>query len=268
MISKAKSIKGSVASVSYILKDKGEAYELARQGIASEKPGEIMKEFRMMQECNTRCENNMVSMVISPSSEKKFTNTELQTILQQHLKHLKLEKNQYLATVHMSTGKPHIHVLVNRIDYEGKATPDKFISKNSQEMSERIAKEYGLLTAKDWEKINEKTLSPVKEEIKSAHQFAKNNSRSYEQYKELMQNRGVKVVDTINKSGELQGFKVTHKSSDLTFKASKVGKNIGVKDLIENKVSFTQPLSPPYVKIVKSIIEQTIKISQGRGMGY
>jgi hypothetical protein len=268
MISKAKSIKGSVASVSYIQNDKGQAYELARQGIASEKPGEIMKEFRMMQECNTRCENNMVSMVISPSSEKKFSNTELKSILEEHLKHLKLDKNQYLANVHMSTGKPHIHVLVNRIDYEGKATPDKFISKNSQEMSERIAKQQGLLTAKDWEKINEQTYSPVKEEIKNAHQFAKNNSRSYEQYKELMQNRGVKVVDTINKSGELQGFKVTHKSSDLTFKASRVGKNIGVKDLIENRITFTQPLSPPYVKIVKSIIEQTVKISRGRGMGY
>jgi hypothetical protein len=227
-----------------------------------------MKEFRMMQECNTRCENNMVSMVISPSSEKKFTNTELQTILQQHLKHLKLEKNQYLATVHMSTGKPHIHVLVNRIDYEGKAVSDQFISKKSQEVSERIAKQHGLLTARDWKKINGQTFSPVKEEIKSAHQFAKNNSRSYEQYKELMQNRGVKVVDTINKSGELQGFKVTHKSSDLTFKASEVGKNIGVKNLLENKIAFKQPLSPPYVKIIKSIIEQTIKISQGRGMGY
>ena len=268
MISKAKSIKGSVASVSYIQNDEGEAYELIREGIASDKPSDILKEFRMMQQCNTRCDNNMISMVISPSSEKKFNNTELKEILQQHLKELKLDKNQYLATVHMSTGKPHIHVLVNRIDYEGKAVSDQFISKRSQKISERVAKDRGLLTAKEWTKINDQTLSPVKEEIKQAHSFAKNNSQSYEQYKELMQNRGVKVVDTINKSGELQGFKVTHKSSDLTFKASKVGKNVGVKDLIENRIAFTQPLSPPYVKIIKSIIEQTIKLSQGRGMGY
>ena len=40
-----------------------------------------------------------------------------------------------------------------------------------------------------------------------------------------MQSRGVKVIDTINKSGELQGFKLAHKSSDLTYNASKVGKN-------------------------------------------
>ena len=268
MISKAKSIKGSVASVSYIQNDEGEAYELMRQGIASDKPSDILKEFRMMQQCNTRCDNNMISMVISPSSEKKFNNTELKEILQQHLKELKLDKNQYLATVHMSTGKPHIHVLVNRIDYEGKAVSDQFISKRSQEISERVAKDRGLLTAKEWTKINDQTLSPVKEEIKQAHSFAKNNSQSYEQYKELMQNRGVKVVDTINKSGELQGFKVTHKSSDLTFNASKVGKNVGVKDLLENKISFTQPLSPPYMKIVENIIKKTTQLSQGRGMGY
>lgn len=268
MISKAKSIKGSVASVSYIQNDKGEAYELMRQGIASDKPNEIMKEFRMMQHCNTKCENNMISIVISPSSEKKFNNAELQNILEQHLKHLKLERNQYLATVHMSTGKPHIHVLVNRIDYEGKAISDQFISKRSQEISERMAKEYGLLTAKEWKKINDKTLSPVKDEIKNAHSFAKSNSRSYEQYKDLMQGKGVKVIDTINKNGELQGFKLTHKSSDLTFKASEVGKHVGVKNLLENRIEFKQPLSPPYVKIIKNIIEQAFKISQGRGMGY
>lgn len=268
MISKAKSIKGSVASVSYIQNDKGEAYELARQGIASSKPNDIMKEFRMMQESNKRCENNMISMVISPSSEKKFSNPELKSILEEHLKHLKLDKNQYLATVHMSTGKPHIHVLVNRIDYEGRAVSDQFISKKSQDMSELIAKKQGLLTAKDWKKINEQTFLPVKDEIKNAHNFASSNSQSYDEYKELMQNRGVKVIDSINKNGELQGFKLAHKSSDLTFKSSEVGKHVGVKNLLENKISFKQPLSPPYIKIINSIIEQTIKISQGRGLGY
>ena len=66
----------------------------------------------------------------------------------------------------------------------------------------------------------------------------------------------------------LYGFKLAHKSSDLTFNASKVGKNVGVKDLLENKISFSQPLSPPYMKIVENIIKKTIQLSQGRGMGY
>lgn len=267
MVSKAKAIRGSAQSISYIQSDKvlGDAMELDRYGIVSDDPNEILQEFRIMQEANEKCEKNTISMVISPSSEKEFSKAELRDIARTHLKGLGLENNQYLATVHQSTGQTHIHIIANRIDEHGKAVSDSFISKRSQDISEKIAKEKGLLTAKDWKKINEVTISPVKDEIKQAHDFAKSKAYDFGQYSELMKSRGVEVIPTINKQGSMQGFKLYHEQSGLTFKASEIGKNTGVKDLLQNKVKIPN-LSAPYLEIAKKITEKVIKTTIDRGM--
>jgi ferritin-like protein len=267
MVSKAKAIRGSAQSISYIQSDKvlGDAMELDRYGIVSDDPNEILQEFRVMQEANEKCEKNTISMVISPSSEKEFSKAELRDIARTHLKGLGLENNQYLATVHQSTGQTHIHIIANRIDEHGKAVSDSFISKRSQDISEKIAQEKGLLTAKDWKKINEVTISPVKEEIKQAHDFAKTKAHDFKQYSELMKGRAVEVIPTINKQGSMQGFKLHHEQSGLTFKASEIGKNTGVKDLLQNKVKIPN-LSAPYLEIAKKITEKVIKTTIDRGM--
>lgn len=267
MVSKAKAIRGSAQSISYIQSDKvlGDAMELDRYGIVSDDPNEILQEFRIMQEANEKCEKNTISMVISPSSEKEFSKAELRDIARTHLKGLGLENNQYLATVHQSTGQTHIHIIANRIDEHGKAVSDSFISKRSQDISEKIAQEKGLLTAKDWKKINEVTISPVKDEIKQAHDFAKSKAHDFGQYSELMKSRGVEVIPTINKQGTMQGFKLYHEQSAMTFKASEIGKNTGVKDLLQNKVKIPN-LSAPYLEIAKKITEKVIKTTIDRGM--
>ena len=267
MVSKAKAIRGSAQSISYIQSDKvlGDAMEIDRYGIVSDNPNEILQEFRIMQEANEKCEKNTISMVISPSSEKEFSKAELRDIARTHLKELGLENNQYLATVHQSTGQTHIHIIANRIDERGKAVSDSFISKRSQDISEKIAQKKGLLTAKDWKKINEVTISPVKDEIKQAHDFAKSKVQDFLQYSELMKSRGVEVIPSINKQGVMQGFKLHHEQSGLTFKASEIGKNTGVKDLLQNKVKIPN-LSAPYLEIAKKITEKVIKTTIDRGM--
>lgn len=270
MVSKAKSIKGSVASVEYIQNDKelGDALELDRNGIISKEPKGIMDEFRLLQESNARCEKNTISIVISPSDEKKFTTAELREIGRTHLKELGLSENQYLMTMHNSTGKPHIHILANRINENGKALNDSHISLKCQSISEKIDKQYGLLTAKDMKKANDIALQPIKEEIKKAHDFAVKNSYDFDQYKDLMHSKGIDIKPTINKKGELQGFRLLHKQSGIDFKASQIGKDFGVMDLIKNQIQLPN-LTPPFqqiaIKVAKIIANQ---ISRGAGISY
>lgn len=265
MVSKAKSIRGSVKAIRYIQSDKslGDAMELDRNGIISNDPKEILDELRLMQEANEKCQKNTISIVISPSSEREFSRAELREITRTHLKGLGLDQNQYLATVHRSTGHTHIHVIANRIDEHGKAVSDSFISKKSQDISEKIAKEKGLLTAKDWKKINDVTISPVKQEIKQAHDVSKLKASDFSQYSELMKGRGIEVIPTINKKGEMQGFKFHHEQSGMTFKASDIGKNAGVKDLLQNRVKIPN-LSAPYLEVQQEM-QREIKPSINKG---
>lgn len=258
MVSKAKSIKGSAKSIEYIQNDKelGLAIELDRNGIVSDHPSEILQEFRLMQEANQKCDKNTISIVISPSDERAFTNEELRDIGKHHLEKLGLSDHQYLMTRHGSTDHPHIHILANRIDEKGKALNDSHISLKSQTISENLSKELGLYTAKDWQKVRHLEQLPIKKEIQMSHQFALKHSKNYTEYKDLMRGKGVEIKDTINKQGQLQGFKIKHFESGLDFKASEIKKGFGMNDLILHQVKMPE-MSKPYQDIANSLSKLT-----------
>lgn len=258
MVSKAKSIKGSAKSIEYIQSDKelGPAIELDRNGIVSEDPSGILQEFRLMQEANQKCDKNTISIVISPSDERAFSNEELRDIGKHHLEKLGLSDHQYLMTKHGSTDHPHIHILANRIDEKGKALNDSHISLKSQTISENLSKELGLYTAKDWQKVRHMEQLPIKKEIENSHQYALQHSKNYTEYKDFMRGKGIDVIDTINKQGQLKGFKIKHLESGLDFKASEIKKGFGMKDLVLHQVKMPE-LSKPYQDIANSLSKLT-----------
>lgn len=278
MVSKAKSVRGSAQSIDYILsdKEKGDALILDSNGLAGENGNEMISEMRFIQQSNTNCHNNCVSIVLSPSDEKKFTTEELKELTQAHLKNLGLDKNQYLATVHQSTGQQHIHIFANRIDCNGKALNDSNIHLKAHESADKLAKERGLKTAKEIAQGKELSTQPTRERIFKAYQESKNVSKTFEEFKKEMDKRGIEVIESRNNKGELQGLKFTDKKSLETFKASDIKKGVGVPDLAKSGVSFSPSvkLTPPLVTNVAGIAKDiaikaaNLVYKQSRGMGY
>lgn len=245
MVSKAKSIGGSVASLNYIQNDKklGDAIELDRNGLAGATSEEMLEEMRFVQSNNKNCKNNCISIVLSPSDKTKFNIEALQKLTRDHLKNLGLANHQYLATVHNSTGVPHIHIIANRIDPNGIALNDSFISKKAQESGHKLAIDRGLKTAKEIGIEKEIKLQPVKERMLHAYQHAKHNTTSFEMFKLKMDVQGITVSETINKQGELQGLHFTNQKSGQKFKASEIKKGVGAPDLSRSGIKFEIPLA-------------------------
>lgn len=277
MVSKGSATKGSAQAIDYIMndKEKGQAVELDRNLISGNNGNEIISEFREIQQFNHNCTNNTYSIVLSPSEEQKhWSNEELKEFGQSHLKNLGLENNQYLMTAHRSTEHSHIHIICNRIDLEGNAHSDQFISKKCQESAEKIAKENGLSTAKEIAQVKSQELKPLKKEIHQAHEFAKDKSNNFNEYKDYMYSKGIEVQPTVNKNGEMQGYRLKHRESELNFKASEIHKNVGLKDLIENRITIDSKLSKPLENIrqnlpTEKILEevQELKITKSRSRG-
>ena len=278
MVSKAKAVRGSAQSIDYIMSDKelGDALILDSNGLAGENGNEMISEMRFIQQSNTNCQNNCVSIVLSPSDEKKFTTEELKKLTQDHLKNLGLDKNQYLATVHESTGQQHIHIFANRIDSNGKALNDSNIHLRAHESANKLAKERGLKTAKKISEEKELSTKPTRERIFKSYEESKASAKTFEGFKTEMDKRGIQVIESRNNKGELQGLKFTDKKSLETFKASDIKKGVGVPDLAKSGITFspTVKLTPPLTINVASIVKDlTIKIAnqvfkQSRGMGY
>ena len=245
MISKAKAIKGSAASIDYIMKEEKNAYELFRNDVIGNNGNEVLAEFREVQAMNEQCKNNTFSIVLSPNNDVVHQPKKLLEFTKAHLKNLGLENNQCIAYVHRNTKATHIHIIANRINEKGKALDDSYIGFKAQNSAEKIAIENGLKTAKEvrQEKVIERDLEKdlnkeLKADILKKHNISVVQSRTFSDYIQKMKEKGCVIEPTINKGGKLQGFKIHDKVSGLNFKASEIHKNCGIKAMIGKGISF------------------------------
>ncbi|WP_319228977.1 relaxase/mobilization nuclease domain-containing protein [Draconibacterium orientale] len=160
MIGKAKSIAYVSNAINYA-KNKKEATEISRHNIAGETGREIAQEFRIFQNMNARCERNSFSVVLSPSIPDglNLSNDDFVELADDFLERMKLKEHQYISFLHADKEHKHLHIFVNRINSEGKAYKDHFISKKAQRLAESIAKDWGFTTAKEVQQQKEGRLS-------------------------------------------------------------------------------------------------------------
>ena len=247
MIGKAKSCIGGTALANYVMKDvKG--YELLRNNLSGMTPTQILQEMKIIQNLNQKAQYKTLSLVLSPEKTEgqKLTNKELQEMTLDFLKELKIDvKNQqYLAFVHTEKEHKHIHIICNRVKDDGTLVTDNFIGKKAKWAAHRIAKERGLISAKERMLENLKNIElgkddkrVIKNKIFEKHNLVmKTNPKSMEEYKRKMYDFGVKVIPTINRQGLIQGYRFLDLESGNNFKASEIHRKLGLNILSEKEI--------------------------------
>lgn len=222
MIGKGKSIKHAGNSLNYVMQEnKGEVLKTSH--LLGETPKEIEKEFKMVQDLNGRCKNNTLSFVVSPSIEdgKDLSNEDFKKLGEDFLKEMKLESRQSILIKHTDKNHQHLHIYVNRIDFDGKAYNDSKIGIRSQEKAYSIGKERGFSQAKDMA-INHKQIMK-----KRLHECLKQKPKNFEAFKSLAKETGLDLKLHTNKSGKAVGYRVTAiKKPEISFTASKISKEL------------------------------------------
>lgn len=242
MIGMAKSVKGGNALANYIMQE-NKGYELDRNGLSGISPKEIMDEMKIIQSLNQRAVNKTLSLVLSPEikESKELTDGQLKTIVKDFLKELDINPNeqQYLAFVHDEKKHKHIHILVNRVKEDGNLIADNFIGKKAQWGAHNVAKAHGLISAKEimiqnikGNKVDTELRNTVKREIYNKHQFViEQKPRSFEEYKQKMEELDLEILPTINKQGKTQGYRIVDLATGESFKASEVHRSMGLNRL-------------------------------------
>lgn len=251
MIGKGKAISHTKASIEYGQNQEKNAEIVFKQNLAGETPKEITEEFKIIQSMNENCERNTFSFVISPTIEdgEKLDTNGLNKITNEFLKDLKLENHQAIAFVHNDKSHKHIHLYVNRIDFEGKAYNDRFIGKRSQKTAENVAERLQLQTVKQVKEQKLEKVKDLRQFIKSKHElsFSAFHPEKHQNYIKEMKKYDIKVNPVINKkSQKFQGFRYQFKGINL--KGSDVHRSMSI-----NKLNIN------YYKIANTIIKQVSK---------
>jgi hypothetical protein len=289
MIGKGKSIAHTGASMDYGWNQEKDAAVVFSQHLAGDNPQQITEEFKLIQEQNTRCQNNTLSFVLSPTREDgmNLSKEQLKEMTQKFIREMQLKQRQAIAFVHRDKAHTHVHVYVNRIGFDGKAYNDSFIGKRSQLAAENVAKEMGLTTVKEVQLEKELDSIQIRLEIKNIHQRVMENERpkTLDSYIKAMKKWNVEVIPSINRANKLQGFRFEYQGHN--YKASEVhrsmsgGKIIG--QLSQNK-SIGKPIEAgKSVKILgktlemstnlaasiaKNVLKKVIKRTIDTGIGY
>jgi len=289
MIGIGKSISHTGNSMSYGWNKEKQAEVAYSNHVAGQTPNQITKEFNIIQSQNYQCKKNTLSFVISPTIEdgKQLKAKELNEMTAKFLKEMKLQEHQAIAFVHRNQPHTHVHVYVNRIDFNGTTYNDSFIGKRSQLAAERVAEKMGLTTVREVQLERMEQLRNIRQEIKQVHEKVMNEQRpkDLDNYIKLMKEKNVVVIPSINKSNQLQGFRFQYKGHNL--KGSEVHRSMsgsrlvmGIEKHVErsflqgqsNTVSLmgkaTQLSGNIAIKLAKSVIKQAIQKSAGFEIGY
>lgn len=231
MIIKTRSISHINASLEYIVKEEKEHKILNSDGLDTSNIRTMLNDFEIFQKANVK--NGFVSVVISPNNKDDLKDKDFNTILQETLKELKLDNRQYIAVTHNNTAHKHIHVILNRIDYNNQTWNDHHIAWKCQTACKNICKKLNLHTAYENENKSKGTISneydelreEIRQELKGIIKREIYNAENLTELHRNIEERGVKVHIEQYKNG-LYGTRFEYK--EMKFKASKIDRKLSV----------------------------------------
>lgn len=251
MIGKAKSCIGGFSLFNYVFDD-DKGMELLRNNLCGETPIELFQEMKILQNLNQKATNKLISLVLSlhVNDGENLTKKLLENITKEFLKDLEidLEKSQFIAFLHTEKRHRHIHILLNRVDENGKLFQDHHIGKKAQWSAHRVAEKNGLISAKQIRIDKIKASEDIKSDFKNTRReiyqkhlkVMESKPVTMEKYLAEMLKKNIKFIPTINKQGELQGFRVKDMENQTEMKASEVHRNMGLKNLLDSGLFFKE----------------------------
>lgn len=241
MIGKGKAIVHGANAINYAMREGKMDMIVGRNMIDSDTPTDILREFEMVNQHNYRCKNKYMryEIGIAPQDIDKLKPGDMTKIARTFAKKMGLQNHQWITCTHKDTGKPHIHLIANRIGVDSKVFDTTFMSNRSARITEEISCEMGLTIANDvrrQKQHQEAYTDPVRQQAKDKLQqiayFELRNNKTLEGFLYALEKKGVGVESAKNKQGKTYGIRFTYE--EQTFKASEIGREFGFRSLTKN----------------------------------
>lgn len=121
-----------------------------------------------------------------------------------------LGKSQYIATVHFDTGKPHVHIVANRLTMDGQMQDTHKCKERAKMAADIIAERYG------WVKAEERTNHRMERIHDAAVEVLKRmDAWDIETYFAEMRRNGFEIEPTYDSRGVCRGYSIGEKLYDL-----------------------------------------------------
>jgi hypothetical protein len=222
-IVKGKSFKGVV---NYILDKAKQTELLATEGVRHKSRESIIRSFVTQTELNPKVSKTVghISLDFSAQDRDKLTNAKMVQIAHEYLNEMGIKDTQYIIARHYDKEHPHIHIVFNRIDNNGKTISDRNDRYQSERICKELTKKHSLYFAQGKENVKRHRLKEpdkTKYEIYDALKAAVPKCKNWKELHKALEKSGI----TINfkykgNTNEAQGIRF--EKNGYTFNGSKI----------------------------------------------
>ena len=202
------------------------------------------------------------SLSYSVDDKERLTDAEMVKLAKEYMEGMNIRDTQYILVRHFDNGIPHVHLVYNRIDNNGKVISDKNDRYRNEAVCKKLKDKYGLTYGKGKEKVKQHRLrgkDKTKYQIYHAVKGALDKSANWNDFNRLLKEKGIAVnLKYKGQTSEVQGISftagtVSFKGSELdrSFSYSKIDKLLQERQLkqqIEQRQtsqSSTRPSNQP-----------------------
>ena len=97
-------------------------------------------------------------LALSPHDADRIDGQKLERLVNEYLKRMGYDDNQFVAFRHHDKEHPHVHIIANRVNFQGKCTKDSHERDKNRKVCKDLTKEFGLYMAKGKEAVKEERL--------------------------------------------------------------------------------------------------------------
>ncbi|MES1197683.1 MAG: relaxase/mobilization nuclease domain-containing protein [Chitinophagaceae bacterium] len=201
---------------------------------------ELIKEFNDVRNLNPKLSKPVLHITLSLAPEEKLTAHKLAEISQECARDLGFENNQFVAILHKDTAHQHLHIVANRIGFDGKTLSDSNNYKKIANHCRRMEIKYGLkqvLSPRKYLNPLERKIprfdqrkQRLKADIKKCLNDSKDNRQFEQKMKalkyEVIKGRGIAFRDS---------QKVYTKGSEVGYSLSQIEKILAIKPELRNQ---------------------------------
>lgn len=160
---------GFKGCVNYVL-GKEQAVLLHADGVLTESRSDIIRSFCMQTGMNPDLKKPVGHIALSYSAvdAPKLTDEKMVQLAQEYMREMKITDTQYIIVRHRDREHPHVHIVFNRIDNNGKTISDKNDMYRNEQVCKKLKAKHELYFAKGKEQVKQYRL---KEPDKSKYEI-------------------------------------------------------------------------------------------------
>ena len=242
-------------------------YDLAREkgllldtNMAGENPRELAAEFGAIRELRPGLGKAVLHVSLSAAPGEQLSDEQWREIGQEYLAGMGFTANQYVISRHTDTAHEHIHILANRIGFDGQVVSDAHDYPRQERLMREIEREYGLQEVAPSREAERR--APTQAEIELTLRTGEVSTRqqlqalcdgaaqecaSFTTYVERLEAVGVDVIPTVQQHGaKLSGLQ--YSLNGVTMKGSDLGKAYAAAGIQKRGISYEQDRDGPTVE--------------------